>query len=73
MARAAVIGELLQIQGFALAGAVICPAEDRAGAHAAWRSLPDDVAVVVLTRGAAAWLAGQLARRPGVLTVVMPG
>jgi vacuolar-type H+-ATPase subunit F/Vma7 len=72
MARAAVIGEALRIQGFALAGALICPAEDQAAAHAVWRSLPDDVAVVVLTTGAAAWLAGQLAERRGVLTVVMP-
>lgn len=72
MARAAVIGEVLRIQGFALAGAVICPAEDQAETRAAWRSLPDDVAVVVLTPGAAAWLTGQLAQRPGVLTVVMP-
>lgn len=71
MARAAVIGETLLVQGFALAGAVVCPAEDQDGARAAWRSLPPDIAVVVLTQAAAAWLGGQLAERRDVLPVVM--
>jgi hypothetical protein len=82
----AVIGEGVRVQGFALAGALVFAAEDPGGAHAAWRSLPPDVEVVVLTPGAAAWLrdalgsdgtarghADTLPRRPGVLTVVMPG
>ena len=73
MARVAVIGEALRIEGFALAGAVVCPAEGHQAAHAAWQSLPTDIAVVVLTQAAAACLAGQLAQRPDVLPVVMSG
>jgi hypothetical protein len=86
VSRVAVIGEGVRVQGFALAGALVFAAEDPGGARAAWRSLPADVEVVVLTPGAAAWLAdalgsggtargraGTLPRRPGVLTVVMPG
>ena len=31
MSRAAVIGEAVRVQGFALAGAIVYPAEDAAG------------------------------------------
>jgi len=71
VARVAIIGEALRIEGFALAGAVVCPAEDHEEAYAAWQSLPRDVAVVVLTQAAAACLTGQLAQRPEMLPVVM--
>ena len=71
MSRAAVIGEAVRVQGYALAGAVVYPAEDADQARAAWRSLPPDTAVVVLTARAAAWL-GEVQRRDGVLAVVMP-
>lgn len=56
MPRAAVIGEAVRIAGFALAGALVLPAEDAEQARAAWRALPDDVAVLLLTGRAAAWL-----------------
>lgn len=72
-ARAAVLGEPLRIYGYGLAGAVLCPASDRPQALRAWRELPGDVAVLVLTPNAAGWLAGRLAERPGVLPVVLPG
>ena len=85
MSRVAVIGEGVRVQGFVLAGALVFVAEDPAGARAAWRSLPPDVAVAVLTPRAADWLrdvtggdAGRAAppdglrRRPGMLPVVMP-
>jgi vacuolar-type H+-ATPase subunit F/Vma7 len=71
MARAAVIGEALRVQGFALAGAVVCPAGDRDEARTAWRSLPADIAVVVLTPDAMDWLRDELERRRDVLPVVM--
>jgi vacuolar-type H+-ATPase subunit F/Vma7 len=71
VSRAAVIGEAVRVQGYALAGAVVYPAEDAEQARAAWRSLPPDTAVVVLTARAAAWL-GEAQRRDGVLAVVMP-
>ena len=62
MARAAVIGEAVRTVGFALAGAVVATAENPEETRAAWRSLPSDVAVLVLTARAAAWLGD--ARRP---------
>ncbi|HEY1346343.1 MAG TPA: hypothetical protein VGF54_15255 [Streptosporangiaceae bacterium] len=85
MSRVAVIGEGVRVQGFALAGALVVAAEDAAGARAAWRSLPPDVAIAVLTPMAAEALrdvtgggagmppsADGTPRRPGVLPVVMP-
>jgi vacuolar-type H+-ATPase subunit F/Vma7 len=72
MPRVAMIGEEPRIRGFRLAGAIIAPAADPAAAREAWRSLPADVAVVVVTPAAAAWLSDELARRPEVLPVVMP-
>ena len=84
MSRVAVIGQEMRVRGFALAGALVFAAENAAGARAAWRSLPPDVAVAVLTPRAAGWLRGVtsggaaaappdgLPRRPGVLPVVMP-
>jgi vacuolar-type H+-ATPase subunit F/Vma7 len=71
MSRAAVIGEATAVQGFALAGAVVCPAENQDEAVAAWLSLPPDIAVVVLTARAAVWLGEMLPQRRDVLPVVM--
>jgi vacuolar-type H+-ATPase subunit F/Vma7 len=71
MSRAAVIGEELLVQGYAMAGAIVYPAESPAEASAAWASLPPDTAVVILTAGAAAWLGADIEQRPAVLTVVM--
>lgn len=66
------LGEAVRVDGFALAGAIVRRAEDPEAVHRAWRSLPDDVAVVVLTPMAAAALAGEEALRTRVLSVVMP-
>lgn len=71
MARAAVFGDALRIGGYALAGAVLCPASDQAEAVRGWRSLPADIAVVVLTAQASDWLAAELSSRPEVLSVVL--
>jgi vacuolar-type H+-ATPase subunit F/Vma7 len=72
MARAAVIGEAVRTAGFALAGAVTLAAENPEEARAAWRELPADVAVLVLTARAAAWLGQEPQPRRDVLLVVMP-
>ena len=72
MARAAVIGEAVRTAGFALAGAVVLAAENEEEARAAWRSLPADVGVLVLTARAAAWLGQAPQSRRDVLLVVMP-
>jgi vacuolar-type H+-ATPase subunit F/Vma7 len=70
MARVAVIGEQVRVEGFGLAGALVVPASGEAAVRAAWEALAADVAVVLLTPLAAAAL-GELA--PGHrLTVVMP-
>jgi vacuolar-type H+-ATPase subunit F/Vma7 len=73
VARVAVIGESSRVQGYALAGALVCPAEDEAEVRAAWRSLPAECEVVIVTARAAAWLGGDLITRPDSLPVVMPG
>jgi vacuolar-type H+-ATPase subunit F/Vma7 len=72
MARAAVIGEAVRTEGFTLAGALVFPAENAGEARAAWASLPADVAVLVVTPCAAAWLGAAPRSRPDVLLVVMP-
>lgn len=71
MARAVVIGEPLQIHRYGLNGAMLCPANDQAEAILAWRDMPDDIEVAVLTPSAARWLATEIARRPGVLPVLL--
>ena len=71
MATAAVIGEALAVQGYALAGAAICPVDGRDEAAAAWDALPAGTALVILTVTAAVWLADRIEQRPAVLTVVM--
>ena len=72
MGRVAVIGEPLRIDAYGLAGALLNPATDPAEAVLAWRDLPDDVDVAVLSPNAARWLATELAIRPGVLPVLLP-
>jgi len=71
MSRAAVIGEALRVQGYAMAGAAVYPAEDRDEARAAWEALPADTAVVVLTARAAAGLSEETGQRRDLLTVVL--
>jgi vacuolar-type H+-ATPase subunit F/Vma7 len=72
VARAAVIGEPLLIYGYGLAGALLCPASDQVAAVRAWKELPADVSVAILTARAASWLADELAGRPGILPVEIP-
>ena len=68
MARVAVIGEPLRIHGYGLPDAILCPATDQAEAVLAWRDLPDDIDVAVLTPSAARWLASVFGlETPGVL------
>ena len=69
--RVAAIGELIQVEGFGMAGAAVCPAENPDEVRAAWRSLSTDVVVVILTPAAAT----AIGQPPGglPLTVVMPG
>jgi vacuolar-type H+-ATPase subunit F/Vma7 len=70
MARVAVIGEEMRVQGFGLVGAVVCPATGADAVRAAWQTLADDIAVVLLTPTAASALADLSTGTR--LTVVMP-
>ena len=68
----AALGELVRVQGYALVGALVLPAEDDKQVRKAWEDLPDDVGIVVLTPRAAHAL-GDLTRTEELpLTVVMP-
>ena len=69
--RIAAIGEQLAVEGFGLAGVVMYPAASPDEMLAAWRSLPADVVLVILTSAAAQVVPD---RPPGTLplTVVMP-
>jgi vacuolar-type H+-ATPase subunit F/Vma7 len=74
MTRVAVIGAGEQIRGFVLAGVHVAAADDADAARAAWRDLPADVGLVILTAAARGALgADALVRRDSRLWVVMPG
>jgi vacuolar-type H+-ATPase subunit F/Vma7 len=70
--RVAALGERLAVQGFGLAGALVLPADDPVAARAAWRALPADVAVVILTRAAAGAVGESALAGAWPLTVVLP-
>jgi vacuolar-type H+-ATPase subunit F/Vma7 len=72
VARIAAVGEDARIAGFALAGALIVPAETPDDVRAAWEALPADVGLVVLTPAAATALAPDLDDPGARLTAVMP-
>ncbi|HEU5333365.1 MAG TPA: V-type ATP synthase subunit F [Actinocrinis sp.] len=68
----AALGEAALVQGFALAGARVVCAEDADAARRAWRSLPQDVAVVILTPNAARSVGPDVECSRFPSTVVMP-
>jgi vacuolar-type H+-ATPase subunit F/Vma7 len=69
----AALGEEARVQGFALAGALAVAAGTPEEVRRAWRELPPDVVLVVLTRPAAEALTAELADPDPVrLTAVMP-
>lgn len=68
----AVIGSRLHVVGFGLAGARILIAEDDAAVRSAWRTLPPDVGVVLLTAAAAEVLEAERRAVDAPLTAVMP-
>ena len=70
--RIAALGERERVRGFAFAGVHLAAAEDPDAARAAWRSLPGDVGLVILTQAARAALAAELAGQAQRLWVVMP-
>jgi vacuolar-type H+-ATPase subunit F/Vma7 len=73
VSRIAVLGEAVQVDAFALAGALVAVAERPDDVRAAWASLPEDVGLVLLTPAAAAALPDErIPARDGVLVVTLP-
>lgn len=71
MATAAVIGEPLDVEGYALAGASVYPARTREEAVAALEALPPGTGLLIMSATAEKWLAGLLSEQPGLLTAVL--
>jgi len=71
VSRIAAIGERERVHGFAFAGVHVVPAEDAQAVQAAWRALPADIALVILTPTAHSVLRGELAAREQTLYAVM--
>lgn len=72
MGRVAAIGEQTAVSGYALAGVLVLPVEDDEAVRDAWRGLPDDVQVVILTDRAARTLGDVRTAKLLPFTVVMP-
>jgi vacuolar-type H+-ATPase subunit F/Vma7 len=71
MSRIAAIGERERVRGFAFAGVHVAAAEDPQGARAAWRALPADIALVILTPAAHSALQVELDASERLLSAVM--
>lgn len=68
----AALGEPASVEGFALAGVRVVEAADAEAVRSAWRTLPPEVAVVILTPRAAEALGSRASDPRGPLTVVLP-
>ncbi|MGW0748157.1 hypothetical protein [Streptomyces sp. NPDC002587] len=71
MGTVAAVGEHMRVRGLALAGVEVLVAERAQDVREVWRSLPDDVSLVIVTAAAADALGPELAD-PRFLTAVMP-
>jgi vacuolar-type H+-ATPase subunit F/Vma7 len=69
----AAIGEDALIRGLSLIGVQTIPAEDAPAVAAAWRALPPEVGVVLVTSAAAAALADEVSASTWPLVAVVPG
>ena len=67
------LGERHRVRGWALAGVAVVVAEDPAATRQAWRELPAETALVLLTPQAARALAADLEPATPPLTAVIPG
>lgn len=72
MSAIVAIGEGQRITGYRLAGVEVRPAKDAVDCLAAWRILPDDVGLVLLTPSAHAALERVLDERPLLLWTTLP-
>ncbi|MFB7462932.1 V-type ATP synthase subunit F [Streptomyces sp. NPDC056224] len=71
MGTVAAVGEHMRVRGLALAGVEVLVAERAQDVREVWRSLPDDVSLVIVTAAAADALGPELADAR-FLTAVMP-
>ena len=72
MGTIAVIGEAVRTRGFGLAGATVYETADPADVVRAWKQLPANVVVVILSPTAAAALGSRDRSESGRYVVVMP-
>lgn len=72
MGQIAAVGERDRVEGFALAGVTVVPAEDPDAVRDAWRGLPGEVVLVIVTPAAADALGPELETSSLPLAVVMP-
>ena len=72
MARIAAIGERHRIEALGVAGVDARAAATADEALTAWRDLPSDVAVLILTPEAASALGDRVEERRDLLVTVMP-
>lgn len=72
MSRIVALGEQERLEGFALAGVAVVPAEDASEARAGWSGLDADVAVVILTPASVRALSDLLDLRPDVIWTTLP-
>jgi len=70
--RVAVLGEGERVRAFALVGVHVVAADDAQAARAAWRALPNDVGLVMLTQSARTALGDELDEQGERLWVAMP-
>ena len=70
--RVVALGEERRVAGFALAAVQVITAEGPDDVVAAWRRLPEDTAVLLLTPMAHSALADHLGERPPLLAAVLP-
>ena len=72
MSEVAAIGASPQVGGFALAGARVYPVDTAEQARAAWREMPDAVAVVILSKAADEAIGADRVAESAPLTIVLP-
>ena len=72
MSDIAAIGAAPQVGGFALAGARVYAVDTAEQARAAWRGMPDTVAVVILTDATAGAIGDDRTAPRAPLTIVLP-
>ncbi len=71
MSRIVALGESARVAGFALAGVTVLET-DADGVAAAWREVPEDTGLLLLTPAAAEALEERLAERGRLLWAVLP-